>query len=268
MAVLPPRLAIHLVNLYSYSYSLLMPSQAAPLQPESRLVRIVIAAVQSSFRELLRKQLESEPRIQVVGDASETRAALTLTQRLKPDILLIECALNRKLSMLPSSGRSDTGPAAGIVVIIETPRIQDIVEAFELGARGVVSRSSLPLSWRTGIQSILAGRYWVEDKSVALLLEAVRGFLVRPEAKALPEFGLTLREMEIAGKIAAGRSNKDVGREFSIRERTVKHHLTNIFKKVGVSSRLELAVLLRDKIASDQRHEGSEKTNLYLVAEP
>jgi two-component system nitrate/nitrite response regulator NarL len=245
-----------------------MPSQAVPLLSDPSPVRIVVAAVQSSFRGILRAQLESEPHVQVVGDAYETRAALTLTQNLKPDILLIEFALNRELSMLSSSERSDAASAAGIVVIIETPRIQDIVEAFELGARGVVLRSSLPLAWRTGFQNILAGQYWVEDKSVALLLEAVRKLLGRPEAKTLPDFGLTLREMEIAGRIAAGRSNKEVGKDFSICERTVKHHLTNIFKKVGVSSRLELAVLMQDKATSGQQHKNLERPELYLVAEP
>jgi two-component system nitrate/nitrite response regulator NarL len=222
-----------------------MPSEAVQLQSESSPVRIVTAAIQSSFRTLLRKQLESEAHFHVVGAASDTRTALALIRRLKPDIILIECALNRELSIHCSSARPDVG----IVVIIDSPRIQDIVEAFELGARGVVLRASLPPVWRTGLRSILAGQYWVEDKSVALLLEGVRNLLGRPQPTALPDFGLTLREMEIAGQIAAGRSNKDVSREFSICERTVKHHLTNIFKKVGVSSRLELAVLMRDKIA-------------------
>ena len=221
--------------------------QSAPLHSDSSPVRVVIAAVQSSFREHLRGQLEAEPRIEVVGDAPDTRSAHTLTRRLKPHIVIIESTLNREFSMLCSSGRNTPGSTAAVVVIVETPRIQDIVEAFELGARGVVLRAALPPLWRTGIQSILAGQYWVEDNSVSLLLEAVRNFLIRPETRSLPEFGLTLREMEIAGKIAAGRSNKDVGREFSICERTVKHHLTNIFRKVGVSSRLELAVLVRDK---------------------
>src|ERR1035438_6375021 len=119
-----------------------MQSQAVPLQSDSSPVRIVIAAVQSSFRTLLRKQVESEAHFHVVGTASNTRAALALLRRLKPDILLIECALNRELSIHCSS----EPPAAGIVVIIETPRIQDIVEAFELGARGVVLRASLPLA--------------------------------------------------------------------------------------------------------------------------
>jgi two-component system, NarL family, nitrate/nitrite response regulator NarL len=242
-----------------------MPSQAAPLRSDSSPVRIVIAAVQSSLRELLRKQLESETDFRVVGVASATPAILALIRRLKPDILLIECSLNRELSI----HRTSESPATGIVVIIETPRIQDIVEAFELGARGVVLRASLPLAWKTGLRSVLAGQYWVEDKSVALLLEAVRNLLGRPQpAKSFPDFGLTLREMEIAGEIAAGRSNKDVSREFSICERTVKHHLTNIFRKVGVSSRLELAVLLRDTIAPVQQSKSLEKPQLYLVTEP
>jgi len=242
-----------------------MHSQTVPLKSESSPARIVIAAVESSFRTLLRKQVESEAHFHVVGAASDTRTALALVRRLKPDILLIECALNRELSLRSSSAPPD----AGIVVIIETPRIEDIVEAFELGAKGVVMRGSLPPVWRTGLRSILAGQYWVEDKSVALLLEAVRNLLGRPQPPAaFPDFGLTLREMEIAGEIAAGRSNKDVSREFSICERTVKHHLTNIFKKVGVSSRLELAVLMRDRIAPDQQRRGLDKPQLYLVSEP
>jgi two-component system nitrate/nitrite response regulator NarL len=248
-----------------------MPLPTEQLESGSGPVRIVIAAVQSSLRELLRKQLECEPWVQVVGDASDTRTACPLIRRLKPDILLIESNLNRELSMRCPSRASDTASTAGIVVIIETDRIQEIVEAFELGARGIVLRASLPPLWRTGIQSILAGQYWVENKSVTLLLEAIRHLLAQPPLAPAQDFGLTLREIEIAGKIATGLSNKEVSREFSICERTVKHHLTNIFKKVGVSSRLELAVLMRDKVApyaTVQPDKSLGKPDLYLIAEP
>lgn len=211
---------------------------------------MAIATVQPSFRQLLRRQLESEPRVEVVGDASDSLAAYSLTRRLRPDVLLIECALNREFAAHRSYGRSSaSGPSPAIVAILEKPRIQDIMESFELGARGVVMRASLPLRWRAGIQNILAGQYWVDDRSVLFLLETVRGFLLKTEVRPLLDFGLTVREMEIASRIAAGRSNKEVGHEFSICERTVKHHLTNIFRKAGVSSRLELAVLVRENIS-------------------
>lgn len=234
-----------------------------PPHSDSTPVRIVIAAVQSSFRTFLRRQVESDSHLHVVGAASDADAALALVRRLKPDIVLIECAVNRELS----TRRTSTPLNTGIVVIVETPRIQDIMEAIELGARGVVLRASLPPVWRTGLRSVIAGQYWVEDRSVAVLLDAVRSLLGRPQPakEVLPDLGLTLREMEIAGEIAAGRSNKDVSRQFSICERTVKHHLTNIFRKVGVTSRLELAVLMRDRIPAAQERGSSEKPQLYLV---
>ena len=213
---------------------------------DSNPIRIVIAAEQSPFRDTLRGQLEREPGIQVVGEAPDSRVARELTRRLKPDILLIECALNREFARNWSTSEHTTG----VVVLVAVAEIQSIVEAFELGAKGVVLKSSLPRTWGVGIQAVLAGQYWVGDESVPILLQAARQFLlVRPESGSMGEFGLTPRELEIAGKIAAGLSNKEVGRQFLISERTVKHHLTNIFTKMGVSSRLELAVLVHDRNA-------------------
>jgi two-component system nitrate/nitrite response regulator NarL len=213
---------------------------------DSNPIRIVIAAEQSPFRDTLRGQLEREPGIQVVGEAPDGGVARDLTRRLKPDILLIECALNRDFA----GGWSRPGHTTGVVVLVAVAEIQSIVEAFELGAKGVILKSSLPRAWGVGIRAVLAGQYWVGDESVPILLQAARQFLlVRPESGSMGEFGLTPRELEIAGKIAAGLSNKEVGRQFLISERTVKHHLTNIFTKMGVSSRLELAVLVHDRNA-------------------
>lgn len=210
----------------------------------------MIAALQASFRALLRSQLESEPRIEVIGDAPDSVAAYSLTRRLRPDILVIECGLNRQFATYCSrAGKSGYESATVVIAIAEERRIQDIVEAFDLGARGVVVRASLPLAWKAGIRSILAGQYWIDGRSLQFLIETVRGFLQRAPARSLPDFGLTLREMEIAAGVAAGRSNKEVGQQFSICERTVKHHLTSIFRKIGVSSRLELAVFVRENVS-------------------
>jgi DNA-binding NarL/FixJ family response regulator len=244
--------------------------------------RVLIASAQPSLRAILRQQLEREPQVQIIGEAGDAAAVVRLTQSLKPDILLIENAMNRELAARRKSGPHSGESGTGIVVIIESSEIEDIVEAFELGARGFVLRASLPNVWKSGIQSVLAGQYWVEENSILLLLRTVRGFLIRPQHKALSGFGLTMREMEIASQIAAGRSNKEVGQEFSICERTVKHHLTNIFKKVGVGSRLELAVLMRGYVAPDRVHSsasrpgpsaasddsGAEKHHLYVVNKP
>ncbi len=89
----------------------------------------------------------------------------------------------------------------------------------------------------------MAGDYWLGRETVPILVNAVREFLSQGNGTiSIKDHGLTPRELAITAKIACGRSNKEVGQEFRISERTVKHHLTSVFAKVGVSSRLELAM--------------------------
>lgn len=232
---------------------------------DSNPMRIIIAAAESPLRKTLRRQLEREPRLQVVGEAPDSRLAYALTRRLKPDILLIEAALNREYATHSISHSGTSASTIGIVVLLASADIQHIVEAFELGARGIVLKASLPHAWRTGMQSVLAGQYWVGDESVEILVQTARKVLLRPETKRLPQFGLTTREWEITAKVATGLTNKEIGQAFSIRERTVKHHLTNIFKKAGVATRLELAILVRDKIPvrAIDRQESNLSVALY-----
>ena len=96
--------------------------------------------------------------------------------------------------------------------------------------------------WGKTIRRVMDGHYCFETNGVAVLLEAFRASFARKNPLAQKEYGLTMRELEIITEIAAGHSNREIGQHFSICERTVKHHLTSIFDKVGVSSRLELAL--------------------------
>jgi DNA-binding NarL/FixJ family response regulator len=131
------------------------------------------------------------------------------------------------------------------IVALEVPEKEKIIESFRLGARGIILKTSPARIWRRGIAAVLAGQYWLGNESLEVLVQAIRDLPTR--VNSIPaHFGLTPREIEIVQKIADGRSNKEVGEDCSIRERTVKHHLTNIFGKVGVSSRLELALFARD----------------------
>jgi two-component system, NarL family, nitrate/nitrite response regulator NarL len=89
----------------------------------------------------------------------------------------------------------------------------------------------------------MAGQYWLENASLGILVKVLREVLSNGNGvNASKEYGLTRRELDIIAKIVSGQSNKEVGADFSISERTVKHHLTNIFYKVGVTSRLQLAL--------------------------
>jgi DNA-binding NarL/FixJ family response regulator len=94
-----------------------------------------------------------------------------------------------------------------------------------------------------GIRCVNDGQYWIDHESVSNLIQALRR--MGPDHHAPPstrDFGLTSREMQVIALIVAGYTNKDLARKLRISEHTAKHHLTNVFDKLGVSTRLELVL--------------------------
>jgi two-component system, NarL family, nitrate/nitrite response regulator NarL len=217
-------------------------------------VRVVIADEQPVFRHGLRGLLESEHGLNVLGEASDAPGTVKLARQLKPDILLMDLALPRRLGLQgPTNFATCLAPVRTLVMLATIDKA-NIVEAFRLGAHGIVLKTSPSPALLQSIRSVMAGRYWLESESVSILVEALRDLVSQGNgATSLKEYGLTPRELDIIAKIASGHSNKEVGEGFSISERTVKHHLTNIFSKVGVSSRLQLALFaVNHHLMSDQ----------------
>jgi len=204
------------------------------------MTRVLIADGQLSIRQRLRQMLERNRDVQVVGEASDASSTSTVTRQLKPDILLIDLGLCQQ-SVPLDLDVGGSAPQRTIVMLAAIDK-RSIVEAFRLGAQGILPKTAAPAMWGKTIRRVMDGQYCFENGSVAVLLEAFRASFALQNSFAQQEYGLTAREMEIVAKIAAGNSNRQVGQQFSICERTVKHHLTNIFDKVGVSSRLELAL--------------------------
>jgi two-component system nitrate/nitrite response regulator NarL len=207
------------------------------------LIRLVIADEHSSIRQDLRRSLESEPGLAIIGEASDAYGAVQLARQNQPDILLVDFALSQKLEVGALRSATSSLPPVRVVVTVTAIEKGHLVEAFRLGAHGVVLKRSTPPVLVKSIRSVMAGQYWLASEGVGVLVEALRESLANGNgAKSPKEYGLTRREVDIITKIANGRSNKEVGEAFAISERTVKHHLTNIFGKVGVSSRLQLAL--------------------------
>jgi DNA-binding NarL/FixJ family response regulator len=203
-------------------------------------IRVVIADEHATFRQALRMLLERESDLTIVGEASDANGVRALARQFKPDVVLIDVALFYSLR-----GRAGTPPAFRMLVTVPTLESVDIIKVFLNGARAVVPRHSPAHVWCESIRAVGADQYWLVKESIAVLVQALQGYFA-PEAEPKPRnnYRLTPREVEIIDKIAQGHSNKEVGKAFSICERTVKHHLTSIFTKVGVSSRLELALFV------------------------
>jgi two-component system, NarL family, nitrate/nitrite response regulator NarL len=205
--------------------------------------QIVIADGHSLFRYGLRRLLDSEPDFRVIGEASSSAEAVKLARQLKPDLILLGLPLGEGggLEVL-----SDLVAASSTVrIVLLTPSIEKplVVEGFQLGVHGVVQKESPPRVMLESIRTVIGGQYWLARESLACIVEALRELVPRGNGNgSRKDFGLTPRELALIARVVAGLSNKDVGREFSISERTVKHHLTNIYEKLGISNRLELAV--------------------------
>jgi DNA-binding NarL/FixJ family response regulator len=130
-----------------------------------------------------------------------------------------------------------------VIVLTAAAEKGQIVEALQLGARAVVLKDSATRMLLKAIHTVMAGEYWVGREIVSNLVQYLRTLMQSTQQEVRhKKFGLTPRELEIVSAVVAGFSNKEIAEYFKISEDTVKHHLTNIFDKIGVSTRLELAL--------------------------
>jgi DNA-binding NarL/FixJ family response regulator len=214
------------------------------IKRSQQTIRIVIADDHPIFRDGLRRLLEAEPGLKVIGEASDGNDAVKLARQLKPDVMLLDLAMPRQPGLEALRDLS-TGGANGVKVILLTAAAEkhQIVEALQLGARGVVLKDSATQLLLKSIHTVMAGEYWVGREAVSNLVQYLRMQMqASNEESRQKKFGLTPRELEIVSAVVAGYSNREIAEYFKISEDTVKHHLSNIFDKLGVSTRLELAL--------------------------
>jgi DNA-binding NarL/FixJ family response regulator len=199
-------------------------------------VRIAITDDHQIFRDGLRRLLESEPGFEVVAEGVDGLDAARIAHDVVPDVLLLDVAMPR----MGGVDALSTIPLDRVRVILLTAAIDpaDLLKAIQLGARGVVLKESATRQLIDGIHRVMADKYIIGAGVADDLVQALRQVGGQPSRR----YGLTTRELEIVAAVTAGDSNRDIAERLSISLQTVKHHLTSVFDKTGVSSRLELAL--------------------------
>ena len=168
---------------------------------------------------------------------------------LKPGVLLLDLSLHRLGGLRGLSLIQRISPATRIIVFSNAPKISEEISALRLGARGYSKKTIGPALLKKAVIVIQRGEFWTGRKIISSLLEEVRILrkdrqrVVNGEPKS-PIDQLTARKKEIAQMINEDASNEEIAARLGISKATVKAHLTEIFRKLKITDRLQLAVLM------------------------
>ena len=235
-----------------------------PVGNPANAIRVLVGDHEPIFRQGLRTLLQADPNICVVGEASDGVTAAALARGFAPDILLLEFAMPALcLEVLRNLAKSSA--SVRTILLVAAIDSELLFEAVKLGARGVLSRDSTPALLLKCIRSVMAGEYWLGREKVSDLAQRLgapalpSGLVQNNNQNNHRKLNLTPRELQIASAIVDGAKNKEIAQKLSLSEDTVKHHLSKIFDKLGVSTRLELAMFVIHHGFVDGRRAGVEQ---------
>jgi DNA-binding NarL/FixJ family response regulator len=203
-------------------------------------IRVVIADDHAIFREGLRKLLEGAGDIVVIGEAGDGDETIQLLSKLKPDVLLLDLRMPNKDGLGVLEEMNGQSEQTRVILVTEGENEHDVVRAMRLGARGVVWKQSASALLLKSIRKVYAGEIWLDNRMTAEVIDAFKKSSDSGARREKPL--LSPREREIVQLVSQGFRNREIAEKLFISEQTVKNHLHNIFDKLGVSDRLELAL--------------------------
>ena len=210
-------------------------------------VRIVIADDHPIVRDGLKKLLLLEDDFEVVGEAGDGREVLSKVQEVDPDVLLLDLRMPNLDGLAALQALQQTNKRTRVIVLTASEDKNEFVQAMKLGCSGIVLKQTAPELIVKSIRKVNSGEIWLDSHTTAAVMRQFSTNLDGSSSQGSNGKGrerspLSTREREIVALVAQGYKNKEMAEKMFISEQTVKNHLHNIFDKLGVSDRLELAL--------------------------
>lgn len=202
-------------------------------------ISILIADDHSIVREGLKQLLDLEADFKVVGQASNGVETIEKVKQYSPDVLLLDINMPVMNGINALKKIKEEGIKTNVVVLTLHEDREYLLETMQVGATGYILKDSDSATLYKAIRDAYNGESYIQPKLAA---ELVKEFNKPKGIKLKPENELTIREFEVLTLIAEGHNNKEIAEELFISEKTVKNHVSNIFRKINVSDRTQAAI--------------------------
>lgn len=201
-------------------------------------INVLISDDHSMVREGLRQILELDGEINVVGEAGDGYECLNLINKKNPDIILLDINMPNLDGLQVLNIMKQQKLKNKVIILTIHNEIDYLIKAMDLGCDGYVLKDSDSSTLKKAIESVYMGEAYIEPSLTPML----NASLVERDIMKDKLGDLTRREIEVLKLIASGLFNKEIASTLEISERTVKNHVSNIFRKIKVSDRTQAAV--------------------------
>lgn len=199
-------------------------------------VSVVIIDDHIMVREGIKQLLEMDGDIRVIGEASDGEEGIKVIEGTDPDVILLDVNMPKMNGLEVLEKLHETGIKRKVLILTIHNEVEYLLKAVEIGVDGYVLKDSELAVLRKAIFTVYEGNTFIQPSLAPLLKQNLE------EETVGNEEGLTKREMEVLQLIAEGMYNKEIANALVISEKTVKNHVSNIFKKIDVSDRTQAAV--------------------------
>lgn len=209
-------------------------------------IRVLLVDDQSLLRLGFRMVLETQPDMQVVGEAGDGAQAVAMTRRLHPDVVLMDVRMPVLDGIQATRQIVASGSAARILVLTTFNLDEYVYAALRAGASGFLLKDVPPADLLTGIRAVAGGEAVVAPSVTRRLLDAFAGHLPDPSTGRSPTDQrlkqLTERERQVLVEVARGHSNNEIAQRLTVSEATVKTHVGRLLGKLGLRDRVQVVV--------------------------